>query len=565
MELFLSLPEPAPNADIRDIPTNPAKVKKWLESLPMLNASDAGHEVHKTLMMINRVSIDPDDRLKIMELYREPVRLITDKLQRSYAGLPLPLPEKHSLTAEQVRHFHIEMAHGYKHVIQDAYNKAKSKLSGRQAARMALPIQRAIRYLTATLMHSYQFYAPYPTGTWKQLHSLYRFSEDMGIVGMPVDDVFNQAASHSSIDHVYKQALLLDLSDPYHLPSRMIIKINHYLDLMAPMARLSPTPDSQIGDNCQFLINLESDLAGLVYIDENQKLDPASTRLLITLELARGIHAQLTALQGGKRPADQGLGENFFDNLAREMLVRLINSWGVNPKRVFPRKMTAGAQIEAAFSLDAAVHFVNDGKPVRTSGEFMGPFQQRTRIGTLYAMPDRTLSETGKTTDIDSGKPQQSGPVFICSAWDVLDESAGGLAAEKASESLAQVRVGELMVFRTVGEKKPYSIGTIRWMRNTGPDKMEVGIQRLAPSGKAVKIKTLEAPREESEFMPAIFLSEIPALKQAKTLIAPRGIFRPERFIYIDDGQSFRRAVAHKLIEVTGSYERFTFSLPGFD
>lgn len=565
MELPLQLPEPAPDKDISEIPASPNKIKKWLDGLPMANAVEVSHEIHKTLMMLNRIPIDASDRIKIMELLREPVKLITEKLQQSYADLPLPLPEKHQLTAEQVRHFHVEMAYGYKHLIQENYLKLKSKLTGRRAARMALPIQRAIRYLTSILIHSYQFYAPYPVGTWREIHLLYRLAESTGITGMPVDDLLNKAAQHSSIDHVYKQALLTDLSDPYHLPARMILKIAHFLDLMAPLARLTPTPDTNIGENCQFLVDLGSDRAGQLYVDNSQQLNNKSTRLLSTLELARGIHSQLTALQNNKKPHDQGLGSNFYDSLAREMLMRLINTWGINPKRVFQRKMMAGTQIKAAFGLDASTHFINGEKPLRSSGEYMGPFQQRTRIGTLHTMPDQTISEKGKTTDIGTVTRKESGAVYSVSTWDVLDESAGGLAAEKAGDSQVQVRVGEIIIFKPAGSEKSCSIGTVRWMRNTGPERMEVGLQRMAPTGIPVKIKTLSEQGMESDFMPAIILPELPVLKQAQSLIAPRGTFRLERAVYMDDGSSLRRAIATKLIEVTGSYERFEFITPEFD
>lgn len=564
MELPLTLPDPAPDSDIGDIPTNPAKLKKWLDALPMINVAEAGHEIHKTLMMLNRIPIDSDDRLKMMEQLRAPVHLVTEKLQKTYADMGLPLAEKHQLTAEQVRHFHIEMAYGYKHIIQDKYLKLKTRLTGRHAARMALPIQRAIRYLTATLIHSFQFYAPYPMGTWREMHMLFGLADSIGITGMPVDDVFNKAVQHSSVDHVYKQALLLDLSDPYHLPARMIIKIDRYLDLMAPLSRLSKIPETNLENNCQFLIELNSDRAGQALIENLREINSKTTRLLITLELARGIHSHLTALHKNQKPPNQGLGDNFFDAIAREMLMRLIHSWGVTPKRVFPRKMMADAQIQAAFGLDASTYFLNNQQPLLSSSEFMGPFQQRTRIGTLYARPD-DISQKGKTADIGSGKDTETKDDYIISTWDILDESAGGMAAEKSSDDKAQLRVGEVTIFKPSNDKQGCAVGSVRWMRNTGPDHMEIGIQRLAPSGIPVKIKTLNETGKESDFSAAIILPEVKPLKQAQSLIAPRGTFREERHIYMDDGRSLRRAIATKLLEVTGSYERFEFITPEFD
>lgn len=564
MELPLTLPEPVPDNDIGETPTSPASLKKWLESLPMINVVEASHEIHKTVILLNRIPIEADDRLKMMELLREPVNLVTAKLQKSYADMALPLSEKHQLTAEQVRHFYIEMAYGYKHVIEDKYLKYKSRLTGRHAARVALPIQRAIRYLTKTLVHSFQFYAPYPMGTWRELHTLYRLAEKIGITGMPVDDAFNKSVQHSSVDHVYKQALLLDLSDPYHQPTQMIIKIDQYLDLMAPLSRLNPVPEAQLDNNCQFLIELNSDRSGQVIMESQQAPDAQSTRILNTLELARAIHSHLTLLQKNQKPHTTGLGDNFFDQLARDMLLRLINSWGVTPKRVFTRKIKADEQIQAAFGLDASVYFLNDETPLRSSSEFMGPFQQRTRIGTLYAMPD-DISRNGKTTDIDTEKKSADSVEHAISSWDVLDESAGGLAVEKSSETKVQIRVGEVVIFNSTGEKRKCAVGVIRWMRNTGPEQMEIGIQRLAPSGVPAKIKMLNKTGTETEFASAIILPEVSALKQKQSIIAPRGSFQRERQIYVDDGRSLRHAIATKLLEVTGSYERFEFIAPEFD
>lgn len=555
MELELSLPELITDKPA-DVPLEPGRINKWLEGLPMLNMSEASHSIHKALMIGNRVAMDEGDRLKGLEYYREPVSMLSQKLQQTYSTLPLPLPEKHMMTAEQVRHFQMEMAIGYKRVIMDSYARYKPKLSGRHAARLALPIQRAIRYLTCTLMHSYQFYAPYPVGTWKEIHTLYRAAEHHGITTLPVPDTLNQAVRESSIDHAYKQALLLDLSDPYHLPSRMINKIHRYLDLMAPLAVLRPTPLTHVDNACQFLIDLKSDRAGHVYLGDQQEAHQ-DIRLLSTLELARGVHTQLTSLQQGQVPHSQGLGDDFFDRLAKEMLTRLINSWGVNPKRVFPRSHRTGTQMNVAFGLEAAVYYSNGGRRFLTSAEFMGPHPQRTRIGSFFARIDEADQPKNEVT------PDAFGAIDAhhYSTWEILDESAGGVALEIRSSDDVRVRVGEIVAMKEPGNKNGWSVGTVRWLRNVSRDRLEMGLQRLAPKATPLAIKTLSGDKQESEFMPALILPEIKALQQPQTLLAPRGVFKDDHYVYLDDGRMLQRALGTRLIEVTGSYERFQYEL----
>ena len=56
-------------------------------------------------------------------------------------------------------------------------------------------------------------------------------------------------------------------------------------------------------------------------------------------------------------------------------------------------------------------------------------------------------------------------------------------------------------------------------------------------------------------------LPEVPALRQAPTLIAPRGLFKPHRVLILDNGYRTHRIHATKLMNVTGSFEQFQFAM----
>ena len=556
MELKLSLPDLTPNTSTCVDP-NPSKVEQWLSDLPMLNIEETSKELHNSLMSSNRCPLDESKRIKFLELYREPVKLITDKLYKGYAGLSLPLTEKHQMEAERVRHFQIEMATGYKRIIDDTWSSQKGKLSGRKASGLALPIQRAISYLTASLVHSYQQYAPYPAGTWNEIHLLYQLAELHGITELPVEDPLNNAVAHSSISHVYKQALLVDLADPYHLPAQMISKIYRYLDVMAPLAHLHQPPITAVADNCQFLVDLNSDRAGHMVMGQNDQLDAAHLRLLNTVDLARTVHGQLTQLEKGQSPDPQGLGDDFFDTMAHNMCRRLMNSWGINPKRIFKRTPKSDIHIVTAIGLEAVVYVLNKKRKFLISAEFMGPTPQRTRIGTFFAHPDPDL------IDEDNKEQPEDDEDHRLFTWDTIDESAGGMALEKRGP-ITGIRVGEVVATRTVEKNEGWSISVVRWMRRVGSEHTEIGIQRLTPTARPLAIKTLGHQNKESDFMPGLLLPEIPALKQPESLLTPRGIFRNDEAIYIDDSKMLRRVTGTRLIEITGSYERFKFKLPEF-
>lgn len=540
----MALPLSVPGFSARDsaeVELQPQMVKKWLEELPLLNVADTSRKLFSALSVHNRVEFDGNLRLQLLELFRYPVNQISLELTRQYIGLPLPLSEKHKTIAEQNRQFQMEMAHGYKRIVLDAANGTGGPLKER--AIQALAIQRAIRYLTGVLAASYRTYSPCPQDTWKEIHALHAHAEKLDVAQTEIEDPLNKAVAKCSVSHAYKQALLLGFSDPYHLPPRMTDRIHHYLDRWAPLAQLTDVTPAY-NPTCQFLIDQESDRAGVVYAADTVPEKSPRRRLLNTVELARQVHAQLTLLKSGQMPPPEGLQENFFQESGQDLLKRLISAWGVNPQRSFRRSQRTGNQVDMAVGLDAINYWINGGKKFVVSSTFVGPVPQRMSVGP------------------DENKPlnqRLAGREF--STWDVEDESAGGLSLSKSGQIRLQVHVGDLLITRTPGEGNPWSVGVIRWVRSAGSSNVEVGIQRLAPGADPVVIKTVTEDNKESDFLPALLLPEIKPLKQPPTLITHRGVYKPDARIFMDNGYRLYRIVPTRLIEASHSFEQFRFDI----
>lgn len=554
MDLTLSVPN-LTNDSQDSILAKPDEVRAWLQNLPLININETSHQLHKSIMAANRAPMKEEWRLENLESYRELIHLVTEKLEKKYLNKPFPLSEEDGLTAELVRHFQIEMASGYKRYINDVYSRYKPKLTGKNAASLVLPIHRAIRYLTNTLLFSYQFYALCPVNTWKELHQLFKLADNHQLINIEIDDPLNKTIPKSSISHVYKQALLLDLCDPYHLSAGMMGKIGQYLDRWASASKLSRA-DPELKDNCQFLINATVDKGGEVLDGAScPEGDPKNCYMLSSLELARTIHGQLTEYKNGDKPSPNGLDEDFFDQSAHQMLLRLINAWGVNPKRIFPRSPQSGKNVELTFGLKSICFYTNQSHKFITSAELMGPIKQRTRIGTLYA----------KTESMEEPEEQSAG-IFdeterqLHSTWTIIDESAGGLALGTSDLTHIKVRVGDLAGIQEENSASVWGLAIVRWVKCVSSNRMEIGIQRLAPKARPVAIKTLSEDGKESEFMPGILVPELPALKQAESLITPRGVFKEDRIVYMDDGRILHRIKSDELVEITGAFERFHYS-----
>jgi len=540
MTLILSVPNLSARTSA-EIELHPEKVKKWLENLPLLNVAETGRKLFSALCAYNRVEFDDKLRWQLLELYRQPIKQISHELMKQYIGLPLPLTDKHRGIAELNRQFQMELAYGYKRILLNTTDKPVVLEIDR--ALRALATQRAIRHLTEVLAVSYQTYSPTPLGVWREIHELYTHAETMGLLPMELEDPLIKAVTSYGIGHAYKQALLLEFSNPYHLPARAVDRVNQYLDRWAPLAQLTAAT-STYNPTCQFLVDRESDRAGIAYTSSEVLEHPGHYQLLNTTELARQVHTQLTQLQRGQMPPASGLSETFFLEAGQDLLRRLVSAWGVNPQRTFRRNQRPGLQIEMAVGLDAINYWLNGGNKFVVSSTLVGP------------MPHRMWANL-----MEKKKVEEKVPDMNLSTWDVDDESAGGLSISKNGQIHTPVRVGDLIITRTPGEGNPWSIGVIRWAIGVTSAIVEVGIQRLAPSAEPVVIKTVNAENKESDFLPALLLPEIRPLKQPQTLITHHGVYRPDHQVYMDNGLRLYKITPSRMIEASHSFEQFQFDI----
>ncbi|HKQ30563.1 MAG TPA: hypothetical protein VJS66_04685 [Burkholderiales bacterium] len=535
--LNLNVP-PISKRVLSDVELRPARVEKIISELPMLNIVETSRRLASMIHTNNRIEIADPSRLELLELYRKPVSDLSTELQKLYLGQPVPLTERQNAAAEQDRQFQTEMAFGYKRlVLNGASSSSANNLSPTE---MALLLQRAIRHLAEAIAISYEIYSPYPFGAWQEIHTLYRAAEGLKVTETQIADPLNKTMPTSSVAHVYKQALLLDLADPYHLPARLTKKVQHYLDRWANLALLlsaSPTFDP----TCQFLIDSNADHAGVANTHETTIDPPERYRLLNTVELARLVHMHLTTLTNGERPNPDGFEDTFFSDNMADLLRRLINVWGLHPKRSFRRNRSNQQKMDVAVGINAISYWLNGAARFVVSSTFVGPTQ-----------PPRAQNVTDAHKEIH--------PELKFASWDVLDESAGGFSLALEGQTGVRVRVGDLLAVRNAGFAV-WSLAAVRWVRSPNSSEIEIGAQRIAPSADAVVIKLLTDEGKETDFLPAMRLPEIKALNQAPSIITHCGVFRPHRQLYLDDGLRLHHIVATNAIEMTSAFERFQFQI----
>jgi len=553
MDLELSLPQ-ITEGEKAGVETRPGKLPGWIASLPMLNLTDTSQKIFQSLSATNRSRLDDKDRLKLLETYREPIASLCAELEKEFIGQPLPLPQKALLAASRTRSFQIEMAYGYKYLTKISAASMNGKIRDKQAHQVALTTQRAILYLANSLYYSYISYHPPVPGVWKEIHRLYDFASKLNAADIEVEDNRMAPKGTSSVTTEYKKALLLELSGPYHLPARSVKNINHCLDTWGSLATLTPA-DELPKMGCQFLLEKTRDSAGEVY--DSGAINPENLKqyqILNTLELARHVHSRLKTIKSGRIPDENDAKQGIYtEENTKELLSKLVSAWGVNPKRSFRRTSKKGDEVDVAIGVEAINLWLNGGEKLTLSSEFVGPMPQKKKFGTYY------MKETGQENPSSSDQFIKN-PELAIVPWNVIDESAGGLALSSTKAGQQKIKVGDILSLRT-GKDGHWEIAVVRWIKNTGVDTVSIGIQRQAPDAVAVAINVVDEDGKDTGYKPALLLPAMPALKQPATIVAEKSTLGHGQSFFLDNGFQLNEAKAVRVTESTTAFERFEFSI----
>jgi hypothetical protein len=515
-----------------EVETRPKQVKEWLDALPMANSFEAARKLADALIATRGVKLGEDARLKLLDQYRHTVRVLLPSLEQEYAGKPLPLGEKPKQAANLARELLTELSHGYKMVVLEL---SQRKLTFGANKPVPVAVQRAIECLGGILDICFETYAPTPAGIWLELHQLYWYAVRQNLHEEKLAD----GDTPNSVNASYKQVLLTALADPYRLQQGQLSGLKAYLAGAADLAVLQPLGNAE-SPHGLFVVRLDGDKPPKALSQHSGVTDGRTDILLNTIPFVRQMHQQLQAVESGTAPSAAGLPEAAGQAAYREMLKRLLKQWGLGPKRVFNR-----VSADTTTFICAGIRSLHHALAGDETELFAPPAtdEEEMQITVQMATP---ADKTGQYT------------TFNCSNWQVVNESAGGVALTMDPRSVAKVRVGDLIGLGA-GGGYPWGVAVVRWIQADTPGKIDLGAQFLSPRAEPAVIKPT-ITTEDAPFQPALLLPEVPALKQPDRIVAARGSFQLQREFELRCQGASRLVRATKLLEQTDSFEVFLFS-----
>lgn len=526
--------------------SKPAKVKAWVEELPLTRISYVSSLLYKALPEIGRLKTDPQTRLAMLEAIRPAVQQAIQGLAPQFLNQPLILPAVARKTATVAQALQKHLTNGYLVTLLELEQSNKNASSEPKAGNASsqnnapspskasnqsktLSIHRAMTGLGLLLLRSYQLYSPVPRRLWLELHTLYQLAEQGQLQQMALAEPLDE--EHLiTIESNYLRLLLLACSHPNQLRQTEVGATYEALETLAPLAQLVAY-DAHQEDNL-FAVVLESDSPPLY--KSRIPTTPGAIR-----ELDTGPVIQALTEERKSPSARQGSSRDKY-GLTTALNEHLTQSWQLLAQRSFERQPGQG-QMELTIGLSNLHFHLSGGQPFNLfmnqaanihqdqGGLFRNqiptakpPLQEPDAWGNAFdAGGSRLAGGQIGTYNIETNIRQReqksyqgTHPVYQVP---VVDTSLGGYCLEWREQVPVHLKAGELLGLKEAGRHR-WSVGVVRWVQQARSATL-IGVQTLAPQatplGTAVVLKT----GGYSEFLRALEIPALKAINQPATLL----------------------------------------------
>ncbi len=526
----------------------PVEIRHWLDGLPKLNELQAYDTVLERLREINRAALAPQSRLDLVECFAVEAEYLSDHLIRSSEQMEFPVTGSEQALIDQQHALLDELAIGYKHVLIDLVGHARE---GTVPTMIGIALLQAMHFLALRVLHNYSVYCPVPAGLWSELHSLYRYAEQIDVTRTRVEHLADQ-----SVGDVYRRVLLLSLANPFHLMQGEARSTYERLAkwalacMLRHPAEYPPEPaETFYASRC--FVDLDGDAPpcwGLV----GDVRPPTDARIIDVHAVARIVEDRIRQMTlKGQLPMQE--------RMERDLLRRLRNAWGGRPARAGERSLQSG-DVQVVSGLRACHHALADGADFHPEQDEIvlhgGAFKAASRLS-LVPLEDEPWRQQDTHGKLEQGMLRPRGYSFDTErkeqdAWEhsqrigaaktttqleerldnrllnrrgllrQRDVSVAGIGAQCMGESGLRFRVGDLVRMGAEGAAKDSSgLGVVCWLRETAPGHMAIGLYRIEGMATALAVRGIDGVGADSDYHRALGLS----VGDARMLIVPAGIF----------------------------------------
>jgi len=510
--------------------------RDWLAAQPLANPAQAQALLLRQINLLNRFSLPPAERLKILELLRDPIAFAQAESTRKFAGRPLPLAPAEQAGMDANRTLWQALQTGYLHCLAACLED-----SAELRPHAALIAQRAIAALRAELLDIYRAPINPPATLWHTLHRVFAAAEGLGALAHPVNDSLQTEHPATSVAAAYAQTLLLHRASPYELSGRQLLQVERWMHRWSGKVAVLNAPPLE-----PRVPPLQVDLAADTP-DAPDDAQVGQARWLDLSELSRSIKRRIAHLQKGESPASLGLGEDAVQPACENLLRHLYRQWfkGGVARQHLRRGGDGSCGLVTGLE---AIYYYMSGKLFRQPGE-------------ADAMTKTQIEEIATFGRIATRHEEDLSRIhgFMVEQWKVLDESATGFRLSRPlSQAGGRVGGGQMVAIMPAGTRG-FLLAVARWSRLTGGGaELQAGIQILPGNPQTIALRGTGLSAVNEKYRPGFKLPAVPALDYPESVIVPAGWFRAGRVIELYENSSRQIRLVRQL-DRGSDFERCAF------
>jgi cyclic-di-GMP-binding protein len=517
--------------------TSATTCREWIIGLHLANPVHVQSQLAEQIGLLNRYALGAAERLRVLELLREPVAFVQAETAKRFTARPLPLGPQELTAFEANIALWQAMCAGYHHCLESALDGDTDVL-----ADVVRIVQRALWALNGEQLDLCRASYDLGPGYWRRLHGTFAVGEQLGAAGQPVGDMLI-ASRGTTVHAAYVFGLLLHAVSPYELSARQFNLVQRWLLRWSNKIKLC-TSAPQNHKLPPLIVDVAGDRPG------SQNADDAGNLRWLDLDgLAHSIKKRIAALHKGAAPTSLGLGEDCSQPDC-ELLLRHIYEHcckGSVARAQTRRPGSGGCKLVAGFD---AIYYFLAGKlfeQPQSGDEFSK--RQRDEIA-LFGQRAKRFEETFAR---DHG--------FRMESWNMLDESPSGMRLFRPlAEEGARIALGQLLAVLPPGSSG-LRLGMVRW-RTATEDQLRIGVRLLAGVPKPVTVcatglTSVVGPR----CRPGFLLPAVEALNQPPSVVFPVSAFRADRVVEIMSDQIEQARIA-RIVERGQDFERAEYRKP---
>ena len=587
-ELDFNIPNQNLATDQLDPKPKAANISKWLDKLPLVNPEHSTRLLTSYLSELNQCKLNYADRYNALELLRPICENLIASLRSKYSQAKLPLSEKNKRYFQGSISLNNLLCIGYKSSLYDAEN---NNINASKEKIVIFSLYHAIQQLSFIMLECYLVYRPVPVNAWHEIHPLFKTAEDTKLTDTLIPTGPDNQTETIAIS--YKRALLLSLTNPYHLMQDEAYTVFIALSKLSQGLRILPYPKNEAINN-GFAIDLNSAQAP-IFLSPNRKTNFFEPRLLNMDRLIDALNSHSLLLDKEIEEHIQSNHSSLSIRMKRDLLLRMHENWSRSRERFEQRETTLGHK-DIVIGLSTAHYHASNKVPfnpeldeintyakdvLETSGLFLIPkdyepwktdeAEHRLEAGIDQPRSSNFDAESGvldKWEKIYSAKSSREhdeinqnateSETSNISSWEIKNQSQAGMSLFCQSKQCLPVRVGELMSYR---DNKTWNLGVIRWLHANEDCSIGLGIMLLSSLCKSVATRAISGIGKGGEYMRSLLIDATELNQENAKLLLPAAIYHVGTELVVNVNGIIKYVKLTQQVLGTKSLNMFSFEI----